>query len=50
MRHNPLTIPPGDVVNRGTAEILNWLRKNEKMGRKGQASGLGMQQKEGLEH
>jgi hypothetical protein len=28
--HNPLVIPPPDVLNRGTPAVLAWLRKNEK--------------------
>jgi hypothetical protein len=28
--HNPLVIPPGPIVNKGTAAILEWLKKNEK--------------------
>jgi len=40
--HNPLVIPPRPVVNKGTAEILQWLKKNEKEGRKGKVSGLGI--------
>jgi len=39
--HNPLVIPPSNVVNKGTPEILEWLKKNEKEGRRGKASGLG---------
>ena len=40
--HNPLVIPPTSVVNRGTAAILEWLKKNEKTGRSGKVSGLGI--------
>lgn len=28
--HNPLVIPPGPIVNKGTSAILEWLKKNEK--------------------
>ena len=28
--HNPLIIPPRPVINKGTAEIVAWLKKNEK--------------------
>jgi hypothetical protein len=46
--HNPLIIPPRPVVNKGTQEILQWLKKNEKEGRKSKASGLGQKKKDEL--
>jgi len=30
VKSNPLLVPPGGVVNKGTPTILMWLRKNEK--------------------
>ncbi|EGG17880.1 leucine-rich repeat-containing protein [Cavenderia fasciculata] len=42
--HNPLTIPPNPIVIKGTEAIVQWLKKNEKEGRKGKVSGLEIQQ------
>ena len=44
--HNPLIIPPRPVVNKGTQEILGWLKNNEKQGRKSKTSGLGQKKKD----
>jgi Leucine-rich repeat (LRR) protein len=44
--HNPLIIPPRPVINKGTTEVLLWLKKNEKEGRKTKVTGLS-QKKEG---
>jgi len=41
--HNPLVIPPRPIINRGTPEVLKWLKQNEKEGRKAKVSGLGIQ-------
>jgi len=40
LAYNPLVIPPKPVVNKGTPVILNWLRRNEKEGRKHKIVGL----------
>jgi len=42
---NPLIIPPGPMVNKGTEAMLFWLRDNESQLSKGaKISGLGIQQ------
>jgi len=42
---NPLIIPPGPEVNKGTEAMLFWLRDNEDTLMKGaKVSGLGLQQ------
>lgn len=43
--HNPLIIPPRSAIQKGTQEVLLWLKKNEKEGRKSKVSGLGQQKK-----
>jgi len=44
--HNPLVIPPRPVIQKGTEAILEWIKKNEKEGRKGKVSGLGMKEEQ----
>jgi len=40
--HNPLVIPPRVAINKGTTEVLMWLKRNEKEGKKSKVSGLGL--------
>jgi hypothetical protein len=44
VQYNPLIIPPRPIVDKGTAAMLDWLKKNEEKGRKAKVSGLGLKQ------
>ncbi len=40
--HNPVVIPPQPVLNRGTREVLKYLRENDRLIKEGKISGLGL--------
>jgi len=46
LSHNPLVIPPRVIIQQGTESVIKWIKTNEKEGRKGKVSGLGIQSEE----
>ena len=40
--HNPMFIPPGPEINKGTRNMIEWLREHEKQIREGKVKGLGV--------
>jgi len=40
VNYNPLIVPPKPILNKGTPCVLEWLRRNERVGRKSKVIGL----------